>query len=168
VIQVLCERERAKAFNQSASDQFPTIRGNFDDAITDFVIVREGKTSARKLRKIAANAWKWDHAEDRRIRNAKKGGRFLHMGRPEVYDPRVVWAFADVSASAADRPRFSTGHHGDVAISSDSKAGSPMLHVLVAAVQWAMIRGWQCAGPPGTEPPTVKPEGILTLIKRGR
>jgi hypothetical protein len=172
VIQVLCDRERAaKAFNQSASEVFPAaIRKGFDDAIQDFVIIRRGKTSARELRKIAGNAWKWDHAEDRRIRKAAFGrtARSPRKGRPELYDPEVVAAFADAVARAAGRPKFSIGHHGDEAITEKNKAGSVMLRVLVAAVRWSMTVAWQVSAPWESAPPIVKPEGLLSLIKRGR
>ena len=170
VIQTLCERERAKAFNQYAADGFPTIREDFGNAIQDFVIVREGRTPARKTRKIADNAWKWDHAADRRVRNSVRRGdrRSLHKGRPEIYDPDVVWAFADAIAQAAGREHFASGHHGDLTLADENKVGGPMFRVLVAVLQWAMTMAWMMAAPRGTARPIVKPEGILTLIKRGR
>jgi hypothetical protein len=170
VIQTLYERERAKAFNQDAATAFASVRQEFGNAIQDHVIVRQGRTPTRQTRKMADNAWKWDQAEDRRIRNPANRGdtRSLHKGRPETYDPGVVWAFADAIARAAGREHFAAGHHGDLTITDKDKGGGPMFRVLVAAIQWAMTIAWMGAAPPGTVPPIVKPEGILTLIKRGR
>jgi hypothetical protein len=168
VMQTLGERVRDKVFNQSAAEACPTVWKEFGEAIQDFVIYREGKTPARVVRKIAANAWKQDPAADRRVQNAGPQGDVstAYKGRPEIYDPSVVWAFADTIARAAGCEHFSIGHHGDATITDEG--GGPMLRVLVAAVRWAMTAAWLGAAPPGTAPPMVKPEGILTLIKRGR
>ena len=163
VMQTLCERYRADAFNDSAAETFPGIREAFDNAIQEFATVRG--TSARKARRLVDNAWKWDHAADRRVR---EGSTAPYKGRPEVYDRDVVWAFADAIARTAGRERFATGHHGDVTFTEKDDKGGPMLRVLVASIQWATIAAWQGAAPPGTAPPTVKPEGILTVLKRGR
>jgi hypothetical protein len=97
VIQTLIDRERARVFNQCASDDFATVREDFGNAIQDFVIARTGKTPARKIRKTAENAWKLDHAADRRFRNAAPEDDIssIYKGRPEAYDPDVVMAFAD-------------------------------------------------------------------------
>jgi hypothetical protein len=170
VIQTLFERERAKAFNQCGAEQFPTVRKDFGNAIQDFVVVRDGRTPARTTRKIADRAWKWDHAADRRVLRAgsRNDTSTAYKGRPETYPPDLVWAFADAIARAAGRKRFSTGHHGDVAITDKNKGGGPMLRVLVAAMRWAMMTAWQMAAPPRTPPPAVSPEGILSLVKRGR
>jgi hypothetical protein len=44
-----------------------------------------------------------------------------------------------------------------------------MLNALVASVRWAMTAAWMIAAPPeATTPPTVRTEGILSVIKRGR
>jgi hypothetical protein len=155
-------------FNQLATQECPTVRKAFDEAIQDFVIIREGKTPARVVRKIAANAWKQDSRADRRVRNAAPQDDIstAYKGRPEKYPPEVVWAFADAVARAAGREHFSMGHHGDATLADEG--GGAMFQVLVAAVRWAMSAAWLCAAPPGTAPPTVKPEGILTLLKRGR
>jgi hypothetical protein len=168
VMQTLYDEERAKPFNQSVANEFPTVRKAFGEAIQDFVIIREGKTPARVVRKISANAWKQDSGADRRIRNAAPQNDIstAYKGRPEKYPPEIVWAFADAIARAAGRAHFSTGHHGEATI-TDEDAGA-MLRVLVAASQWAMTAVWLAAAPPGTAPPTVKPEGILMVIRRGR
>jgi hypothetical protein len=163
VMQILCDRYRADAFNDSAADTFPGIREAFDNAIQEFAIA--GGTSARKARRLAINAWKWDHAADRRLR---EGSAAPYKGRPEVYDRDVVWAFADAIARAAGRERFATGHHGDVTIAEKDDKGGPMFRVLFASIQWATIAAWHGAAPPGTVPPSLKPEGILTVLKRGR
>jgi len=169
VIQTLFEAERAKVFNQFAAQEFTLLRRSFGEAIQDFLITRRGKTPARTARKIAANAWKWDAAADRRTRKkARQGGASLYKGRPEIYNADVVWAFADAIARAAVSEHFSIGHHGDAAITEENTGGGAMFRVLVAAVRWALTAAWLGAGPPGTPPPTVKPEGILTVIKRGR
>ena len=170
VMQTLYDRERENVFNRCAAKEFPTTRKDFDDAIQDFVIIRKGKTPARLVRKIAANAWKQDPAADRRFQNAGPQGHTstAYKGRPEIYAPSVVWAFADAIARAAGRARFSIGHHGEVTITHENKGGGVMFRVLVAAVRWAMTVAWLAAAPPSTAPPTVKPEGILRLIKRGR
>jgi hypothetical protein len=63
VLQVLCERERARVFNQTDDEPPPY----FVDAIQDFMIARDGRTPARKVRKTARNAWKEDPGADRRV-----------------------------------------------------------------------------------------------------
>jgi hypothetical protein len=163
VIQTLCERHCADRFNDGAAETATDIREEFDNAIREFATARG--TSARKARRLADNAWKWDHAADRRVR---EGSAAPHRGRPEVYDRDVVWAFADAITRAAGRERFATGHHGDVTITEKDDKGGAMFRVLIASVQWAMIAAWQTSAPPGTAQPTVKPEGILTVLKRGR
>jgi hypothetical protein len=163
VLQTLCEHERAKTYNQSAADAFPDARKEVDRAINDLATLIEPDLPPRKRRKLAANFWKWDHAADRR---ARQGSRVPFKGRPEAYVPEVVRAFADAITCTADRSDFATGHHGDVALSDDD--GGPMFKVLVAAVRWAMTTAWQVAASPGAACPIVKPEGILTVIKRGR
>jgi hypothetical protein len=163
VIQTLCERYRADEFNDSAAETFPGSREAFENALREFATARG--TSARKSRRLVDNAWKWDHAADRR---AREGSTAPYKGRPEVYDRDVVWAFADAIARTAGRERIATGHHGDVTITEKNDKGGPMFRVLVASIQWAMIAAWQGAAPPGTARPTVKPEGILTTLKRNR
>jgi hypothetical protein len=162
VIQTLCERHRADDFNERAAGAFPAVRKKMK-AIRDLATAQGA--SARKARKLEDNAWKWDHAADRRVR---EGSAAPHKGRPEVYDRAVVWAFADAIARAAGREGFATGHHGDVTITEKDEKGGPMFRVLVASVRWAMMAAWQVNAPPGTKRPTVKPEGILTVIKRAR
>jgi hypothetical protein len=61
-----------------------------------------------------------------------------------------------------------SGTMGDGAITDKNQKGGPMPRVLVASIRWAMTNAWFEASPPETEPPKVKPEGILTVIKRGR
>jgi len=168
VLQVLCERERATAFNQPDDEPPPY----FVDAIQDFMIARDGRTPARKIRKTARNAWRENPGADRRVREMERQPpakfRPRYRGRPEIYDPGVVWAFADAITRVAGREHFSTGHHGDEAITDKNQKGGPMLRVLVASIRWAMTNAWFGASPSGTEPPKVKPEGVLTVIKRGR
>src|SRR5262249_15657306 len=160
----------AKAFNQGGAAQFSTVRQDFGNAIQDFVVIRDGRTPARTTRKIADRAWKRDPAAERRVLRAgpRDDTSTAYKGRPETYPPDVVGAFAEAIARAAGRKHFSTGHHGDVTITDKNKGGGPMLRVLVAAMRWAMMTAWQMAAPPGTTPPAVSPEGILSLVKRGR
>jgi hypothetical protein len=138
VLQVLCERERARVFNQTEDTPPPYFR----DAIQDLMIARDGRTPARKVRKTARNAWREDPGADRRVREMERqpAAKFRppYRGRPEIYDPGVVWAFADAIARAAGREHFSAGHHGDEAITDKNQKGGPMLRVLVASVRWAM------------------------------
>jgi hypothetical protein len=136
----------------------------FENEICEF-LNRNYQTPRRKGLEVARNAWKEDPGADRRVRALERSSAnknkilSAHRGRPDIYDPHVVWAFADSIAEAAGR-KFSVGHHGDNAITDERMAG-PMLAVLVAAVRWAMTMA-----EPGAAP--VKTEGILTLIKRGR
>jgi hypothetical protein len=168
-LQVLCEKERATAFNQT-DDEAPDY---FVHAIQDFMIAHNGKTPTRKVRETARSAWRENLAADRRIREREpispgEGFRSPNRGRPEIYPPDVVWAFADAIARAAGCENFSIGHHGDATITDKNKGGGAMFRCLVAAVRWAMTVAWLAAARPGTAPPIIKPEGILTLIKRGR
>jgi len=168
VLQVLYERERATAFNQT-DDKPPPY---FVEAIQDFMIAHDGRTPARKVRKTARNAWRENPGADRRVREMERQPaakfRSRYRGRPEKYDPGIVWAFADAITRAAGREHFSIGHHGDEAITDKNQKGGPMLRVLVASIRWAMTNAWFEASLSGTEPPKVKPEGVLTVIKRGR
>jgi len=166
VIQMLYELERVKS-------QPHVVPELFENEICDFLI-RNYQTPKRKARQIASNAWKENPGADRRVHTLTK--RILanktkilsaHRGRPDLYDPHIVWAFADSIAAAAGRKKFSLGHHGDKAIINEQMAG-PMLRVLVAAVRWATTIAWIGASERGLAPPLVKTEGILTLIKRGR
>ena len=137
----------------------------FENEVRNYLI-RNHQTPRRKARQIARNAWREDSGADRRVRalkpSAANKNKILsaHRGRPDLYDPHVVWAFADSIAEATGR-KFSVGHHGDKAITDERMAG-PMLAVLIAAVRWAMAMS------PVITPPLVKTEGILTLIKRRR
>ena len=160
VLQILCDREWDKTFNARTAELMPDVRREFRNALADHLSSDESPASVRKARKVAENAWKRDVAAQRR---EIAGSDAPHRGRPEIYDPDVLLAFADAIARVAGRPRFSTGHHGDIALRGD---GSPMLRVLVAAVQWAMTAAWLSAASPGTPPPIVKTEGILTALKR--
>jgi hypothetical protein len=167
VQQALWDHCRQKDFNETF-DKAPSW---FEDAIQDFAIVLEGRVPTRLTRKIARNAWKEDRSADRRLREIENPTpsniRSLNRGRPELYDRDVVWAFADRIAQAAGRQKFSAGHRPEVTI-TDSDSGGPMLRVLVAAIRWAMILIWAGAGASSAPPPTVKPEGILNVIRRGR
>jgi hypothetical protein len=162
VIDILYEHERERAFNQKAAETFPLERKKFEDNLAAAI---EGKAPARKVRKLIEKAWKWDHAADRRVR---EGSETPFRGRPEVYDRDVVWAFADAIAGAAGREHFAVGHHGDDTLTKEANKGGPMFRLLVASVEWAMIAAWLGASPFGTPAPQAKPEGILTVIKRGR
>src|SRR5262249_52694570 len=164
VMQVLCERERAKAFNQT-NDEPPEY---FVDAIQDFMIVRDGRTPTRKVRKTARNAWRDDPGANRRIRESEslspgESFRSPYRGRPEKYDPAVVLAFEDTIAAAIGQPRISWTrgkgklNHRDI---PDHASRGVVLDALVAAVEWAMCVAWQCSAPPGSKPPKVKAEGI--------
>jgi hypothetical protein len=164
VIQTLCDHERTKVFNQYAAKASPDAKEKSDKEIRDITAAIEGRVPARRVRRLADRFWKWDHAADRRFR---EGSTVPYKGRPDVYDPDMALAFADTIARAAGRKCFSLGHHGDNAITQKSEGG-PMLRVLVASVEWAMVAGWLAAAPFGTAPPTVKPEGILTVFKRVR
>ena len=155
VIQTLCERYRANAFNDSAAEMFPDVREEFGNAIRDFATARG--TSARKARKLAGNAWKWDHAVDRRV---WEGSATPYKGRPEVYDREVVRAFADAIARAIGRSHVSWTRG-----TNDNKSSGAILAVFVAAVQWAICVAWQCSAPPDSELTEVKAEGLLGIIK---
>ena len=73
VFQTLCERERQGVFNQFAADESPTIRQEFEQGIQDFVRAREGRRApARRIHKIARNAWKQDPGADRRTREMEQ------------------------------------------------------------------------------------------------
>ena len=143
------------------SDPMPEF---FENEVRDYLI-RKHQTPRRRAHQIARNAWEEDPGADRRVRalkpSAANKNKILsaHRGRPDLYDPHVVWAFADSIAEAAGR-KFSVGHHGDNAITDERMAG-PMLAVLVAAVRWALTMAQ-------IDMPLVKTEGILALIKRGR
>jgi hypothetical protein len=164
VLEVLSEREWAKAFNTSAALWVNATRESFRDAISDFLESNESPIPTRQKRKVADNAWKWDAAADRRER---AGSVAPYRGRPETYDPNVLLAFADSIAGVAGCPRFTTGRHGETTLSDDNKGDAPF-ETFVAAVRWAMVAAWLSAAPPGTPPPTVKREGVLTAFKRIR
>lgn len=171
VFQTLYDREREKVFNDNAAKNNPKIREEFGYAIQDYVTVREGHAPAsRRTRKLADNAWKQDSAADRRIRENQQRSQWQspYKGRPEVYDRDVVQKFADTIVGASAQKKFSIGHHGDKTITAKTNDGGPMFCVLVASIQWAMIAAWQAAAPFGVAPPRVKPEGILTVLKRRR
>ena len=150
VLQTLCERERP-TFDSLDAAIIQDVRREFQDAVRDFLRSNEVTVSARKTRKFTDDLWRQNAAT---------------RGRPEIYDPSVLLAFADAIARAAGRPRFTTGHHGNTTLSDDK--GGPLFRVLVAAVRWAMVIAWQSFAPPGAAPPIVKPEGILTALKRAR
>ena len=63
VLQVLCERERAADFNQTDDEPPPY----FVDATQDFMVKRDGRKSARKVRKTARNAWRENPGAERRV-----------------------------------------------------------------------------------------------------
>jgi hypothetical protein len=168
VLQVLAERECGNAFNQLAADEFPTVRQEFEHAIRDFMGAREARrVPARRIHKVARNAWKQDPGADRRTRAMEQGPpdefRSPYRGRPELYDPGVVSAFEIAIARAIGRSHVSWTR-GTI----DSKSSGPILDVLVAAVQWAMCIAWQFWAPPGAAPPNVKAEGLLGIVKAKR
>jgi hypothetical protein len=165
VFQTLCERERQGVFNQFAADESPTIRQEFEQGIQDFVRAREGRRApARRIHKIARNAWKQDPGADRRTREMEQlppdQFRSPYRGRPELYDPEVVSAFENAITRAAGKSRLSWTRGTE-----DNKSSGVMLDVLVAAIQWAMCVAWQCSAPSGTAPPNVKAEGLLGIVK---
>ena len=164
VVQVLCDRQRGATFNQT-DDEVPQY---FKDAIQDFKIARDGRTSARKVRKTALNAWREDPGADRRASEMEHLSpdqrQSPYRGRPELYDRRVVLAFEVAIARAFGRPRITWTRGGQTNDAQDNKTRGEMLDVLVAAVEWAMCVAWQ-AGRPGSKPPKVKAEGILRIVK---
>jgi len=89
--------------------------------------------------------------------------RSPYRGQPEVYDREVVLAFESVIARAIGRSHVSWTRGTD---NNDNKSSGPILDVLVAAVQWAMCVAWQCFAPWGTNPPTVKAEGLLGILRK--
>jgi hypothetical protein len=163
VCQTLFEREGQNAFNSAAANEFPILHQEFEQAIRDYMVAREGRAPARQLRKIARNAWRQDTGADRRIREMEHKSpdqwRSPYRGRPELYDRGVVHAFEGAVARAIGRSHISWTR------TEDNKSDSAMLDVLVAAVQWAMCVAWQFAGQPGSKPVKVKAEGLLGIIK---
>jgi hypothetical protein len=170
VLQMLYELERVKSLSDFVPEFFKNVPEVFENEIRDFLL-RNCKTPSRKARQIARSAWKENLAADRRVRARERldnANKILsaHRGRPDVYDPYVVWAFVDSILEVAGCKKFSVGRHGDKTIADEQMAG-PMLAVLVAAVRWAMTIAWMSAAAPTHAPPLVKTDGILTLIKRG-
>jgi hypothetical protein len=159
VFQTLYDRERDKAFNKLSSEMKPDEHRAFRD---DFADLFKGAAPARKTLRLADNMWKQDAAADRRTR---EGSMAPYRGRPEIYERDVLMAFADSIASAAGLPQFVIGHHSEKTL-DDAEKGSPLFETLVAAVRWAMLAAWQSAGAPGTLPPIVKKEGVLTAYKQ--
>ena len=168
-LQVLCEKERATAFNKT-DDEVPDY---FEDAIQDFMIAHDGKTPTRKVRKTARSAWRDDPGADRRIREREplspgEGFCSPHLGRPEKYDPDVVLAFEGVIARAIGKPKISWTRgkgnldHRDI---PDHASRGVVLDVLVAAVEWAMCVAWHQSAPTGSKPSKVMAEGILRILK---
>jgi hypothetical protein len=160
VLQVLCERESATAFNQT-DDKPPPY---FVDAIQGFMVERDGRKSARKVRKTVRNAWRENPGAERRVREMERQPaaklRSPYRGRPEIYDPAVVLAFADAIARSTGRLRISWTRG-----TTDNKSRGEMLDVLVAAVEWGMCVAWQSFGGPGSQPPKVNAEGIIRILK---
>jgi hypothetical protein len=66
VLQALWERECQSAFNQTAADEFPEIRKEFEEGIRDLMTAQKERISARQVHNTARNAWKEDPAADRR------------------------------------------------------------------------------------------------------
>jgi hypothetical protein len=158
VLQTLCDRHRADAFNDDAAGAFPAERKILNKTIRDLATARG--ISARTARRLSDNAWKWDRAAERRVR---EGSAAPYKGRPEIYDRDVVWAFHDAIARASGQPHITWTRGID-----DNKSKSANLDVLVAAVEWAMCVAWQCSAKPGTEFPNVTAEGLIGIIKRRR
>jgi hypothetical protein len=168
VFQALSEKEREKAFNQTAADEFPKIRRQFTRAIREHLTTAGKKRiSARQVQNIARSAWKEDAAAVRRVREMQKRPpdqfRSPYRGQPERYDPEVVLAFENAIASAIRRPRISWTRG-----TNDNKSSGAILAVFVAAVQWATCVAWLCSAPPGTIPVKVKAEGLLRIVKDAR
>jgi hypothetical protein len=159
VFQTLYDRERDRAFNRLSPETDPNKHRAFRDAFADLF---EGAAPARKTLRLADNVWKQDAAADRRT---LEGSAAPYRGRPQIYERDVLLAFAGSIASAVGLPRFATGHHSEKTL-DDTEKGSPLFETLVAAVQWAMTAAWQSAGAPGTLPPIVTREGVLTAHKQ--
>jgi hypothetical protein len=168
VLQTLCDRERYDPFNQFAADEFPAVHQEFEPAIRGFMSSREGRRiPARRIHKVARNAWKQDPGADRRTREMEQGSpdqfRSPYKGQPELYDPEAVLAFEGAIARVIGLSRVSWTRG-----INDNKSSGPVLDVLVAAIQWAMCVAWQCSAPWGTNPPNVKAEGLLRIVKAQR
>ena len=160
VLQTLCEHERDKVLNRDAVERFPDVKQEFDSAIRDLTVAIEGKASTRRLRKLVGHAWKWDGAADRR---AREGSASPYRGRPELCDPKVVWAFADAVARTSGRSHVSWTRRTD-----DNKSVGVILDVFVAAVQWAICAAWLCSAPFGKDFTKVKAEGLLGVLRAAR
>jgi hypothetical protein len=158
ILETLCERYRADAFNDNAAETFPVERNILDKAIGDLATAQG--VPIRKARRLSDNAWKWDLAADRRARG---GSAQPCKGRPEVYDRDVVWSFHDAIARAIGQPQITWTRRID-----DNKSIGATLDVLVAAVRWAMCVAWQCSAKPGTKFPEVRAEGLIGIIKHHR
>jgi hypothetical protein len=166
-IQALCERERESVFNQSAAADFSGIYEEFESAMRDYVVAREGQATAKRIKKISHNAWKEDAGADRRVREMKKlpadQFRSPYRGQPELYDRGVVLAFEAAVARAIGRPHITWTRNP-----MDNKSQGVVLAVFASAVQWARSVAWQCSGAPGSEPPIVKAEGHLGIVKAAK
>jgi hypothetical protein len=166
VLQTLCNHERDKVCNRDAVERFPDVKQEFDRAIRDLTLARMsrvypiviGYKAFRRLRNLVDRAWKWDSAADRR---AREGSATPYMGRPELYDPDVVWAFADAVARASGRLHVSWTRRID-----DNKSVGVILDVFVASVQWALCAAWLCSAPFGQDFPKVRAEGLLGVLRR--
>ena len=167
VLQVLWERERQGAFNQTAADEFPEIRKEFELGIRDLMSGQKERAAARRVHNTARNAWKEDPAADRRIREMEKlpsdQFRSPYRGQPEIYDRGVVLAFEKSIASAIGRSQISWTRG-----TNNNMSSGAILDVFVAAVQWATCVAWQCSAPPGGKPVKVRAEGVLRIIKGAR
>jgi hypothetical protein len=159
VFQALSDRERDRAFNADAASTFRPVHRQFRDTIA--ATAKAGGADERRAQTTARHAWKQDAAADRRVRKMESAPpdrwKAPYRGQPERYDSAVVLAFADAIARVAGRNTFARGN----------REGGLMLKALVAAVEWAMTVAWQGSAPFTTPPPSVKPEGLLRIV-RGR
>jgi hypothetical protein len=162
VIQTLCQQNRTKVFNELGAKVFPDNHSQFIATIRK-AVVDSGFASRRKAQRIAENAWSCNDAADRRTR---AGDESPYRGRPEIYNPEVVKAIADAIAHAVGEERFRWYHGEKTTTITDSAQAGPMVDIVCCAVAWAMLVAWQASAPPDTEPPKLKPEGILSILRR--
>jgi hypothetical protein len=162
VMQALCDQNRARVFNEIAGEAYPNKYLRFIATISEAVI-NSSDASRRKARQIAENAWSWNEGADRRTR---AGHKSPYRGRPDVYNPEVVKAMADAIARAVGEERFRWYHGVKAPAITDSAQAGPMVDIVCCAVDWAMLLAWQLSASPGTAAPKLKPEGVLSILRK--
>jgi hypothetical protein len=162
VMQALGDQIRARVFNENSQEVFHELQSQFVEAITEEVTHRGGQPR-RKARRIAENAWSWNEAADRRTRAAHKSP---YRGRPEVYNPEVVKAVADAIAHSVGEERFRWYHGEKTTAITNSAQASRMVDLVCCAVEWVTFVAWQLSAPPGTTAPKLRPEGILSILRK--